>query len=328
MLQHPRERGHAIGTARFVELGLARSRVIVAGNEGGLATSLELPEDAAVLYPSPDAEELSHLPSESMPSALLVIDGTWAHAHTLVRENPWIGRLRKVRFTPERESNYRIRREPRADYVSTLEAVVEALEVMEPDLEGLDGLLHAFDKMIDTQIAYRETRPGKGRIRRVSRAFIGVPPAIGEDYERLVIMDLVFTRAPDYAHVLTRFVAYRVADGALFARDGHNALDEDALEAFRAFLPKRALLGGWSPRVLTTMAKKLPSTRIVNLRAAYTSHEGLGRGAIDAIVAHHGLTLPHLGEGHPYDAGLAKVVAVVTWLRAEAMAHSKRRANA
>jgi DTW domain-containing protein YfiP len=326
VLQHPRERGHAIGTARFVELGLARSRVVIAGSEGGLRSALDLPADAAVLYPSPEAEDLSTLAPEQMPKTLLVIDGTWAHAHTVVRENPWIKTLRPVRFTPESESRYRIRREPRADYVSTLEAVVEALRIMEPGLQGLDGLLRAFDHMIDVQIAYRETRPGTGRIRKVSRPFVGVPPAIGEHFARLVVVDLVFTRAPDYAHVLARFVARRMHDGATFARDGFAALDEASLEAFRAFLPHKALIGAWAPRVLQTMTAKLPDHKVVNLRAAYTSHEGLGKGAIDAIVAHHGLA-PEETE-HPWDAGLAKVLAVVEFLRAEALAHAARRVNA
>lgn len=325
VLQHPRERGHAIGTARFVDLGLTRSRVIVAGDEGGLATRVPLLPGTAVLYPSDDADDLSTLPASEMPPALLVIDGTWAHAHTVVRANPWIRELRAVRFTPVAESRYRIRKEPQADYVSTLEAVVEALSFMEPELEGLEGLLRAFDRMIDVQIAYREQRPGTGRVRRVNRPFIGVPPALGEDYDKLVVMDLVFTRAPDYAHILTRFVAVRMHDGAVFARDGVNALDEESLAAFQAFIPERAHIGAWSARVLKCMTARLPDHKIVNLRAAYTSHEGLGKGALDAIVAHHGLTLPVIGEAHPYDEKLAQAVAIVEWLREEALAHARRR---
>lgn len=326
VLQHPRERGHAIGTARFVELGLARSRVVVAGEEaGGLRTELALPEGTAVLYPSPEAEDLAAIPPEAMPPALLVIDGTWAHAHTVVRANPWIHDLRAVRFTPATESRYRIRKEPRADYVSTLEAVVFALGLMEPDLPGLKGLLHAFDRMIDVQIDYRASRPGSGRVRRVTRPYIGIPPALGERFERLVVADVVFSRAPDYAHVLTRFVAVRMHDGAIFARDGHRALDEDALEAFRAFLPPKASVASWSPRVQSTLRARLPDVAHTDLRAAYTSYAGLGRGSLGEIVAHHGLVPRTLGEGHPYDAKLAEAIAVVEWLRTEARDRAIRR---
>ena len=57
-----------------------------------------------------------------------------------------------------------IRSEPAAWCVSTIEAIAEALAIVEPELEGLDRLVGAFESMIARQIEYRsERRPGSRR---------------------------------------------------------------------------------------------------------------------------------------------------------------------
>jgi DTW domain-containing protein YfiP len=174
VLQHPHERTHPFGTARLVRLMLPNSEVHVpwSGFTGTLEQRLPLPADAAVLYPTPDAPLLDDLPRDRLPSTLVAIDGTWAHAKRLYRENGWLRDLPHVRLQPAQPSRYRIRREPRADYVSTLEAIVEALRVLEPEHARLDELLAAFDRMIDRQIAHAavvERASGRrGRCRRCS----------------------------------------------------------------------------------------------------------------------------------------------------------------
>jgi hypothetical protein len=153
ILQHPRERRHAVGTARIARLGLPRAEVSVAwfGRDRRPTAHLAVPEGTQVLYPHPDARELTSLAPGERPSHLLVLDGTWGHAHVLRRANPWIAALPHVRLTPSRPSGYRIRREPRRECLSTIEAIVRALEVLEPETEGLDGLLDAFEAMIRVQ---------------------------------------------------------------------------------------------------------------------------------------------------------------------------------
>jgi len=156
ILQHPRERRHAIGTARIARLGLPRARVEVAwfGRDRRTTRTLTVPDGAAVLYPHPDARDLATLPPAERPRHLLVLDGTWRHAYVLRRDNPWIADLPHVSLTPPRPSRYRIRKEPRRECLSTIEAIVLALQAIEPDTPGLDGLLGAFDAMIREQEAY------------------------------------------------------------------------------------------------------------------------------------------------------------------------------
>ncbi len=105
-----------------------------------------------LLYPGPAAVRLDTL--EAPPSALVVVDGTWSTAHKLVRDNPWLQALPTVSLAVGRPGRYRIRRAPRpAVQLSTIEAIVMALETLEPDNAGFASLLTAFDGMIDQQLA-------------------------------------------------------------------------------------------------------------------------------------------------------------------------------
>lgn len=156
ILQHPRERRHPVGTARIARLGLPRARVEVAwfGRDRRVTVDPCVPPGTAVLYPHPGARDLATLAPGERPRHLLVLDGTWRHAYVLRRENPWIQALPHVALTPPAPSRYRIRKEPRRECVSTIEAIVLALRALEPDTPGLDGLLRAFDAMVGEQEAY------------------------------------------------------------------------------------------------------------------------------------------------------------------------------
>jgi DTW domain-containing protein YfiP len=158
---------HPFGTARLLALCMPNAHVHTAygGMNGPLRCEVDLPPGAAVLFPHPDAADLATLPPEQMPSTLVLVDGTWAHAKRLHRENPWLLRLPHVRLSPRQPSRYRIRREPRPDYVSTLEAVVEALAIVEPDAPA-ELLLGAFERMIDQQIDHVAMVSRCGRSKR------------------------------------------------------------------------------------------------------------------------------------------------------------------
>lgn len=159
IVQHPRERRHPFGTVRIARLGLRRVDVHVANSvlaervvqPGRRETECPpcAPPGAALLFPSADATPIE----AARPSALVVVDGTWPTARRLVRDNAWLQALPRVRLAPARPGRYRIRRAPRPAFqLSTIEAVVEALRILEPDTPGLDDLLAAFDRMIDRQI--------------------------------------------------------------------------------------------------------------------------------------------------------------------------------
>lgn len=155
ILQHPRERLHAVGTSRIARLGLAKVRVEWCTQwADGSAIRARLPKRAALLYPADGARELATLPIEARPRHLVVIDGTWFHAKKIYDTHRWLRDLPRVSLTPNAPSRYRIRREPQAWCIATIEAIVDALRIIEPQTVGLDGLLRCFSSMVDRQAAF------------------------------------------------------------------------------------------------------------------------------------------------------------------------------
>ena len=151
VLQHPRERFHPFGTARFVRLALENAATVVA--YGGVCLPMSLAPHTGLLYPHPQARALETLPAGERPRGLVVIDGTWAHAHTLYRDSPWLAALPHYQLHAA-PSRYRIRRQPDPFCLATIEAVFAALAILEPATEGVSRLLDAFDQMVETQLVY------------------------------------------------------------------------------------------------------------------------------------------------------------------------------
>jgi DTW domain-containing protein YfiP len=194
VLQHPRERNKAIGTARIAALCLPNAEIVVGfdfANDRHVRALLNNPDAPAVLlYPSPDARDLRVDPPRGAVT-LVVLDGTWHHAKTLLRENPWLHAFPKVAFSPERPGEYRIRSEPREDYVSTIEALAQALAILEADAPGeraqpgtsdrFDALMVPFRAMVDIQLDYiaRGSAPRKRKNRRhLAASASRLPPAL------------------------------------------------------------------------------------------------------------------------------------------------------
>ncbi len=117
---------------------------------------------AALLYPGPASRELSR-ESRPGPLTLVVVDGTWAQARQIVRRTAPLAALPRLRLTPPTPSEYRIRREPRRDYLSTVEALVQALGFLEGEPERFEALLAPFRAMVEAQLAHQGRRRGPSR---------------------------------------------------------------------------------------------------------------------------------------------------------------------
>ena len=160
ILQHERERNHPIGTVRFAELALARfGRCTIgpkrAADRGRLDRWLaQLPPNTALLYPGPNATVLR---PDSGVANVLLLDGTWHHAKTLYVASPRLAALPQVVIEPARPSAYKIRREPKRAYVSSLEAILYVLEILEPQTPGRPELLACFERMVQRQATMEAT---------------------------------------------------------------------------------------------------------------------------------------------------------------------------
>jgi DTW domain-containing protein YfiP len=153
LLQHPRESRVGIGTARMAHLCLPNSELHVGldfAADPAVAAAVAGPAPVYVLFPGPGARDVAELPREP-PVTLVVLDGTWWQAGKLLRLNPALAALPRVAFTPRRASNYRIRRQPAAFCVSTIEALVEVLDTLEPGGATFERLLVPFQAMVARQ---------------------------------------------------------------------------------------------------------------------------------------------------------------------------------
>jgi len=187
ILQHRRERFHPFNTARIVAQALRQCKLMVDHNEelARQFNACELSENVGLLYPGTEARLLTELPPAQRPDQLVIIDGTWHHAKTLLREIPRLQTLPRYKLAPSVPGNYRIRREPNLHALSTLEATVDALKSLEPTTAGLDQLLDVFTAMIDNQIA-----KSSNHWRRNSRRQVGatnIPRSLTGDLSRIVV---------------------------------------------------------------------------------------------------------------------------------------------
>lgn len=157
ILQHVGERFHAFNTARIVKLALQKCDLVVAHNRQFSDRLLPISSDAGLLYPHPDARLLDGLSPDERPGQLIIIDGTWPQAKTIVRDTPQLQALPCYRLAPTTPGQYRIRREPNAQSLSTLEATVAAMQALESDTTGMQQLLAAFHEMVEKQLSHPET---------------------------------------------------------------------------------------------------------------------------------------------------------------------------
>ncbi len=171
ILQHPQEQDRALGTARLTSLHF-RDAVMKIGlswpSLGKILGRTVDPHRWAVLYLgsvkaaslAPDREivfvnrkgELEREQDALMRDieGIVLLDGTWSQAKALWWRNAWMLKCRRVVLGPRRPSRYgRLRREPRRDGLSTIEAAGILLSRLErrPDIE--EKLTASFERMLD-----------------------------------------------------------------------------------------------------------------------------------------------------------------------------------
>lgn len=166
VLQHPQEQRQAKNSVALLRLSLAHCEVVVGERfaPAALHALLHRPgRETRLLYPDVPA---APAPAAGAPGAaplrLVVIDATWRKSLRLLLEHPALAALPRLALTAPPPTRYRaIRAARRDDQVSTLEATVHALAMLEGP--GFDGapLLEAFGGFVDG-VAARRGAPQRG----------------------------------------------------------------------------------------------------------------------------------------------------------------------
>jgi DTW domain-containing protein YfiP len=82
---------------------------------------------------------------EAPIGGLILLDGTWAQAKTMWWRNAWLLKTRRIHIIPKQKSLYgNVRKEPRPECVSTLEAAAETLGFLGIDPTVEETLKDAF----------------------------------------------------------------------------------------------------------------------------------------------------------------------------------------
>lgn len=139
--------------------------------------SAALPEDCSFAFIDRDNKIISddaHL--KRGIEGVVVLDGTWSQAKTLWWRNPWLLKLNRVAIRPFQPSLYgKLRKEPRKESVSSLEAVAATLVALGESIDLSRALLGAFrKKLAEYRLELRKSpRPKRsktpGKQRRLSK---------------------------------------------------------------------------------------------------------------------------------------------------------------
>jgi DTW domain-containing protein YfiP len=328
ILQHPRERDMPIGTARMASLCLPGAELHVGVRWDGEPLTRALGDPARppiLLYPGRDARDILRDPPRG-PVTLVVVDGTWSQARTVVRDNPVLQALPRYAFAAPEPSQYRIRREPCAEYVSTIEALMHVLGVLEGDPARFRSLLDPLRAMVDAQLACQASSPRRG-VRQRNRPRPPRRTAPDEVLERFDDLVCVVGEANAWPRrgggppdELVQLAAHRIATGETFAQifapagrlapstAFHVELAEHDLrggapigalrDQFSRFVRPTDLLCAWGHHGLDlAIASGLPAVDRLDLRAAARRIANRKLGSLEAYAASIGPPPASLAPG-------------------------------
>ena len=315
-VQHPRERVVAINTARMAHLALPNSTWVEGIHLDDHPTVAPLLErdDVAVLFPGEGATPLE-VYAQTPPKTLIVLDGTWSQAKKLLKLNPRLAGLPRLSYAPPAPGNYRIRKEPSAECLATVEAVAAVVGTLEGDAARFAHMLQPFSFMVERQLQKAADNTGEPRRRKRKRhpsPLFELLPLL-EQPGRAVLLygeanchgrDERVPGAPEVVHLL----ALRPHDGAAFEAvlkprrplGTHTAqrlgLSNGALQEgesvtsvtarFRAFFDdKPSQLVAWGPYARDLLVQEGEPVRgFVDLRALAARALGGSSGGIDGAA--------------------------------------------
>ena len=171
ILQHPQEQDRLLGSARLAARHFKKEHFKIGLSWPSLSKVLGREADPkrwAILYlGSLKAEALgpgrdivvvtgkgAPLPDQDAAlrdiEGVILLDGTWSQAKAMWWRNPWMLKCRRVLLARERPSRYgKLRREPRRDGLSTLEAAAMLMARLEGNPKIEAALNTNFAKMLE-----------------------------------------------------------------------------------------------------------------------------------------------------------------------------------
>ena len=158
LMVHFREARKPSNTGQLAARCLTRSAVEVIGKRGTQRVAPVLGNELPLLlFPSDDAVPIDRYADRDVPIALFVPDGNWHQASKMRPYGAAFDSIQRVTLCNSGASEYRLREEPRAGGLATLEAIARALRALEgergPEIEG--AMLAVFRVMVERTLWFR-----------------------------------------------------------------------------------------------------------------------------------------------------------------------------
>lgn len=163
ILQHPSESKRPKGTAPILTLSLPSSRCFVGEDfSQHHELNLLLSQDGYshyLLYPGELSQPVDALLAKQSQSSsdeqikirVILLDGTWKKAYKMWQLSSNLHQLPQIKLPENLQGNYRIRKAPSDNSLSTVEAGYHILSLLQPE-QNYQPLLTAFEEMIQFQI--------------------------------------------------------------------------------------------------------------------------------------------------------------------------------
>jgi DTW domain-containing protein YfiP len=158
LMVHFREARKPSNTGQLAARCLTRSAVEIVGKRGTQRVAPILGNELPLLlFPADDAVPIDRYAGCDTPIALFVPDGSWHQASKMRPHGAAFDSIQRVTLPDVGASEYRLRAEPRAGGLATLEAIARALRILEgsrgPEIEH--AMLAVFRVMVERTLWFR-----------------------------------------------------------------------------------------------------------------------------------------------------------------------------
>ena len=165
ILMHPKEfKKVKNNTGHFTNLSLENAELFVGIDftDNKRINEIIATHNSYILFPSSHAINLSKTNpistcQDSKNMAIFLIDSTWTCINKIFRQSENLQKLQHMSFESSRVSQYKIKEQPKSNYLSTMESTLVVLELLNSwhvekiEQTKLDGFLNPFVKMIEYQ---------------------------------------------------------------------------------------------------------------------------------------------------------------------------------
>jgi len=156
---HAKELKRTTNTGTLATKALTNSQVLIRGQKDEALDLSGLLSDhyrTFLFYPSEEAQELTRalVDESSLPIQLIVPDGNWRQASKVHYRHPELKNILRVMISTPNSAKFHLRAESRPEGMATLQAIAEALGVIEGSL-AKEELLALYQRKLENTLKGR-----------------------------------------------------------------------------------------------------------------------------------------------------------------------------